>query len=129
VPVDPREGLARELAPVFADLEPVLQECARITDEATASAQRREAEAAGQADTLIATARTDAEAERAHAVWAARATAASETAGVLAEARAQADRIRVQGEQRRPELLARVLDLVRADLRALGDDTARGSRS
>ena len=40
VPVDPRESVARELSPVFTDLEPVQQQCAHITQEASEAAER-----------------------------------------------------------------------------------------
>jgi hypothetical protein len=122
VPVDRRESLEGELTPIFAHLEPVQRECARITDEATAEAQSREAEATARAHDLVARARTESEAERADAAAAARATATRETEQTLAEAHAAAQRLREWGEQHRPQLLARVLDLVRADLRALADD-------
>jgi hypothetical protein len=124
VPVDRRARLATELAPVFGHLEPVLQECLRITAEATAQAQRREADAARRAHDIVARARTESDADRADIAAKARATASSETERSLAQARRQAQDVHRRGEQRRPELLARVIDLVRADLRALADDGA-----
>jgi vacuolar-type H+-ATPase subunit H len=126
VPADRRESLAGELAPVFADLEPVLSECTRITEEATAAAQRREAEAAGHAHDIVANAQTESESERAGIVAAARSEANRETERSHAQAREQAQHVRQRGDQRRPQLLARVLDLVRADLRALADDSGAG---
>jgi vacuolar-type H+-ATPase subunit H len=125
VPVDRRESLDRELAPVFAHLEPVLQECARITQEAADAARRRAAEADRQADDIVAAARTASEAERAEAATAARTSAARETERILAEARDEAQEVRRRGEQRRSSLVAHVVDLVRGDLRGLADD--RGS--
>lgn len=121
VPVDPRESLANELAPVFAALEPVRQECARITEEAMVAARQREAEAARKAQDIVARARAEGEAERARAAASARAVAARETERILADAQAQAENIRRRGEQDRPQLLSRVLELVRADLRALAN--------
>lgn len=119
MPADPLDGVRRELAPVFAQLEPVLAECARITAEATDIAHRREAEAAGQAHDIVASAQTESEAERANTAATARATAASETEQHLTQARTQAQEVRRRGEQRRPELLTHVIDRVRADLQAL----------
>jgi hypothetical protein len=127
VPVDRRESLDRELAPAFAHLEPVLRECAQITREAADAARRREAEAASQANDIIAGARTASEAERAQAAAAAHTSAASETERILGEARAQALEVRRRGEQRRSPLVARVVDLVRADLRGLADDRGSGA--
>jgi len=126
VPADRIESLGHELAPVFEHLEPVLRECGQIAQEATEAAQRREAEAAGRAHDIVARARTESEAERANVTAAARATASSETERSLAEAREEADQVRRRGEQRRPDLVARVLDLVRADLRALADSEGAG---
>jgi hypothetical protein len=124
VPADRRESLAGELAPVFAYLEPILRECTRITEAAAAAAQRREAEAAGHAHDIVAKAQTESESERAGIVATAHSEAARETELSHAQAREQAQQVRQRGEQHRPQLLARVLDLVRADLRALADDSA-----
>lgn len=124
VPVDRLESLRGELAPVFAQLEPVLRECARITQEATAEARRRESDAAGQAQAIVAKAQAESEAERAEAGAAAGATADRETEHVLADAYERAQEVRRRGEQLRPQRVARVLDLVRAEVHAFADNAA-----
>lgn len=129
VPVDRRAGLSTEVAPVFAALAPVLAECERIREEARAQARRREAEARRRAQAIVARARTESEAERAAAAAAARARAMSENERILARARDEARAVRQQGECRRPEVVARVVELVRKDLAALTGDPAKGDQS
>jgi vacuolar-type H+-ATPase subunit H len=121
VPVDRQQSLTDEVATVFADLEPTIQECARIAHEADEQAQRREKDAQRRAHDLVARARSESEAERAGAAAAVRARAASESERILADARQQAQQVRRRADERRPRLLARVVELVRADLRAFAD--------
>lgn len=129
VPVDRRAGLSTEVAPIFAALAPVLTECERIREEARTEARRREAEARQRAQAIVARARMESEAERAAAAAAARARVMHENEQIMARARAEAQAVREQGERRRPELVARVVELVRADLAALTGDHARGDQS
>lgn len=128
VPADPRDSLRRELAPVFACLEPVLRECARVRQEAEAAARQRREEAVGRADDILAKARAKGEAERTRAAASARVEAMSEAERSLAAGRERAAQVRRRGEQRRPQLLARVLELVRADLRAIPATTGERDR-
>jgi hypothetical protein len=128
VPVDRRATLGTELAPVFEELEPVLRECARIRREAREQAQSREAAGGRRAHDIVARAQTESEAERADAAAAARAKVALETERTLGRVREQAKAVRQRGEQLRPRLVERVVDLVRADLRGLATEDGRGER-
>ena len=128
VPVDRHETLSHELTPVFEHLAPVQSECERIVEAAAAAARERETEAAQQARDLVARAQAEGAAERSAALATARATAAEETERCLAEAGEQVQVVRRRGEQRQPRLLARVLDVVRADLRALATDEPGSAR-
>lgn len=119
VPVDRRTGLSTEVAPVFDVLAPVLAQCELIRNDAQAQSRQREAEARRHAQGILARARTESEAERARAAAAVRARVTREIDDCLARARAQAQAVRTEGERRRPALVARVVEIVRADLAAL----------
>jgi hypothetical protein len=124
VPADPLESLGRELAPIFEQLEPVWTECRSIISEAVLAAQRGGEEAARQARDVVDRARIDADAQRLAAAVAARATAADAAARIMAQARARAQGTHRWNEQHRSRVLARALDLVRADLGALTEGGA-----
>jgi hypothetical protein len=126
VPVDRLATLGTELAPVFEELEPALQECARIRREAREQAQSREAAAGRRGHDIVARAQTESEAERADAAAAARSKVTRDTERTLGRVREQAEAVRQRGEQLRPRLVSRVVDLVRADLRGLAEDDGHG---
>lgn len=125
VPVDRRQALAAELAPVFAALAPVEAECERLRDGARRAAAAREAAAAEQARVMVAQARNEAPAQRAAAAAAVQEAAAAELAQLEANAAAEAEEVRRQTAQRLPGLVAQVVARVRADLAALDRETDR----
>ncbi len=119
MPSDRRRALTVELEPVFAAFEATVAECAQLRESAARAATQLEAEAAERARALVAQARTTAEADRAQAAAAVRAHDATLAIEAEAQADQQADQIHRDAERRRPELVALVVDQVRADLRAL----------
>jgi hypothetical protein len=116
VPSDRRAGMEAELEPVFAALDEVQRECARLRETAAERAGRRREEAAGQARVIVARARAGAQAARAEAAADARRQAADEIAAIAVSAERAADAVRRSARQRRPELVARVVEMVRAEL-------------
>jgi flagellar biosynthesis/type III secretory pathway protein FliH len=119
VPADRRESAATELAPIFAALAEVEQECDRLRQAAAQAAEQRRAAAAEQARAIVARARNEAGAERAAAAARVREDMAAELAQLAASAAAEADEVRRRSDQRLPQLLAEVVQRVRADLAAL----------
>jgi hypothetical protein len=116
VPADRRASAVRELEPIFAELGPVVRQCATIRREATAAAADHVAQSAERARTLIARAQREGEAERAATASALRAQAEDAARQRVAEAEDEAVDVRRVAEARRPELLHRVLERVWADL-------------
>jgi hypothetical protein len=116
VPADRRASALRELEPVFAELAAVVGECEAIRTEAATGAAADVAHAAERARILIARAQRDSDAERAATAAALRAQAEDAARQRVAEAEIGAADVRNLADARRPELLQRVLDRVRADL-------------
>jgi flagellar biosynthesis/type III secretory pathway protein FliH len=119
VPTDRRDAVAAELAPVFAALAEVEQECDRLRRAARLAASAREATAAEQARVMIARARDQAAADRAAAAVRVREAAAAELAQLAASTEAAAEEVRRRSAQRLPGLVASVVERVRAELAAL----------
>lgn len=123
MPTDRRATAAAELEPVFADLAPVVADCRALRAAATAAADREQAEAVERATAIVSQARAEAEAERVATAARSRHRAAAEARRLTDEAAAQADEVRQLAGRRRPELVARVLGRVRAELSELsGND-------
>ena len=119
VPSDRLAAVAQELEPVFAALAEVEQACHRLGEEAQEAAAARLSEAGGQARTLIARGRVDAEAERAAAAARVRELVSADIAHLAAEAEKAADEVRRAAASHRSQQLARVMARVRADLEAV----------
>jgi hypothetical protein len=118
VPADRRAVAATELEPVFEALAPVIAECDAVRVAASAAADREGVEAAEHARAVVSRARNEADAERAATAARLREHAAAEGQRLAARAATEADRVRRRADRRRPELLARVVDRVRAELSA-----------
>jgi len=125
VPVDRRAGLAAELAPVFAALADVENECHRIRAAAVAQAARRRQAGIERASDLLSRARTDAEAERAAAAAELRRRAETAAAEMQARADRGAEEIRGRAHRQLPSVVAAVLDRVRVDIDAVIADAPR----
>ena len=124
LPVAHRAKLSTEAAPIFAALAPVLTDCEAIRE--AARVQTRHREAGRRTQTIVARARAESEVERAAAVAAGRARVTSENEQSLTREAARA--VREQGE-RQPELVARVVGLVRKNLAALTGAALTGDQS
>lgn len=122
VPADRQRTASAELDPVFAALADVVAKCAGLRATAVRDAARREAEAAEKARVLVARARADAPAQRAAAAARLREGGAAEATRILDRAAAEADAIRRRAQERRPDLVDRVVAQVRRDLAALVGD-------
>ena len=109
VPAAATEELDAELMPVFAALEEVEAEAARLREEATREADRRVAAASAEAARRLADWRRQAEAERVRSRDERRAALGAEARAVEAEARAEAELLLQRGRARIPELVAEVL--------------------
>ncbi len=119
VPVDRRAGVEAELEPVFAALEEIQRECARLRETALAAASASGTETAGRAASIVEQARLDATALRADAAAEARQHAAKEIAEVGAAAAEQVDEVLRTAQRRCPELVAAVVAAVRTELAEL----------
>lgn len=119
VPADRRESVAAELEPIFAALAPVQAECERLRRASAEHALAREATATRMARALLARARSESAAERAAAAATLRERAKITAGRTLAHAEDEAAEIRRNAEARRPDLVGRILERVRADLRGL----------
>jgi hypothetical protein len=119
VPADREASAAAELAPVFAALAEVVAESDRILLAADEAAERRRAEAAGQARAAVARARGEAAAIRAATAARIREDTAAELAQLTARTTAEADELRRRGATELPQLLSRVLGEVQQELASL----------
>lgn len=128
VPTDRRADATAELAPVLAALTGIERECAALRDEAARDAAQWADEAARQASALVARAAVSAAAERAEAAAQGRRRVRVEAAGIAAAAVEEAEAVRRNAELRLPDLLARVVDRVRADLATLLRGRPAGGR-
>ncbi len=127
VPGDRRDSVVAELEPVFAHLADVVRHCDELRREAAAAAADREAAAAERGRVIAASARADSAADRASTAATLRAEAADAARRALARAEGEARQVRHDGDARRVGLVARAIDLVRAELRTFGSDGAGSS--
>jgi len=104
--------VAAELAPVFAALDRIEEEAARIRRRTERAAAQRTREAEEQAQTILAEARERAGFERDDALKAGGRAADAEMVSILQRAHHDAGEIRKVGEERLPALLAHVLQRV-----------------
>jgi len=116
VPADRHRSVADEVAPILAALAEVEAQCDRIRHQAREDAERRRAEAAGQARTAVARARGEAAAIRAAAAARIREDTAAELAQLAARTTAEADEVRRRSGRQLPQLVSMVVEQVRADL-------------
>lgn len=112
VPAAATEELDAELLPVFAALEDVEAEAARLREEAAREADRRVAAASAEAARRVADWRRRADAERLRARDERRLQLTAEARSLEAEARAEAERVLRRGRKRIPELVAAVIECV-----------------
>jgi vacuolar-type H+-ATPase subunit E/Vma4 len=116
VPADRLAERATELESVFALLDEVQAQAARIRFAADKEAQRRRDEAHAQADGIVAAARRLAEAERASAAASAQAGAAEQVRAIAEDAQNRASSIAGEGRTRSAALVAAVVEQARAEL-------------
>lgn len=128
VPAVDDQGVARELAPVFAALAPDVAAGRRLVDDARRAAEEEIAEARERAAAVIARARIDAHADRARAAAAVAEAAAEQDAALLAAARREADELTATGEAALPAAVQRVVDLLLTDSLPV-DASSAGQRS
>jgi hypothetical protein len=114
VPAD-RVALAEaELAEVFAAIESAVREGRRVREQANADSDCRRRRAAEQAERIAADARARADAVRADAAARGLEMLDDEKSRIEREARAEAARVQARADERMSEVVARVLDEVRA---------------
>jgi F0F1-type ATP synthase membrane subunit b/b' len=116
VPADRVAERSAELEALFARLEPVQAEAARIRTEAVTEAARRRAAAQQQAQSVVADAQLRAQAERSAAAAEARASGELAADQVLADARREAEDLAVRARGRQSDLVGQVLAAARAEL-------------
>jgi hypothetical protein len=113
VPAAVGDPLEAELEPLFASLEKIEVEASRVREDAAADASRVLDEADVESARIAAGWRELAEHERERVTAAMRAASVTEARQVLAAAREEADRVRVQGRERMPELVDAIVACVR----------------
>ena len=113
VPAAATDELETELIPVFAALEDVEAEAARVRAEAEQEADRRVTTASAEAARRLADWRRRADVERVRAREQRRQELEAEAQAVETEARAEAERLLREGRERIPELVAAVVAAVR----------------
>ncbi|HET8680705.1 MAG TPA: hypothetical protein VFM54_02345 [Micromonosporaceae bacterium] len=116
VPADRRAGVEAELEPVFAALDEAQRECARIREDAAVRAAARRVEVAERARAIVARARAGTPAERAAAAAETRRRGQHEIASIISHAEDDAEVVRRSAQRRQADLVARVVDTVRAQL-------------
>lgn len=116
VPEDRNAALSAELEPVLVQLSGSVEQARRIRDEGRAAAEQRRRAAIEQAQSLVSTARGQAEAVRAEAASRIGRTAVREAAADLAGAKNTVSELRRRGAERVPHLADQVADEVRARL-------------
>ena len=113
-PADRAGELAAEVAPIFAALEEAQRDAAAIISAAERDAAADRASATAQGQRLIAAARAGVAVARADAAGQCLANADRQRERVLADGRAEADRIRRVAAERMPELIDEVVRRVLA---------------
>lgn len=112
VPAAVTDDLAAELAPLFAALDDLEVEAAGIEQSAAEAAANRAHGASEEIQQIKSDAAGQAEAERADGIKAGRRAAEAEAAKIIRVAEIEAERIRSEGRQRLPALVAEVLECV-----------------
>lgn len=113
-PADRAGELAAEVAPIFAAVAPAQRQAEAIVSAAERDAAAHRASATAQGQRLIAAARAGAAAARDDAARQCLDDADRERARVLAEGRAEADRIARVAAERMPKLIDEVVRRVLA---------------
>jgi flagellar hook-length control protein FliK len=116
VPADRVAEREAELATLFEKLDAVEAEAAQIRAAGLAEAERLRADATARSRALLAQAERDADAERRQAAAAVAALVEAETAQALVAAHDEAARVRAHAERVGPQVVARALAAVRAEL-------------
>lgn len=114
VPAPAGDQVPAELAPVFAVLDGIEVRGSAFRAEAASRIAAADAEAARQAERILADARARAETERLAAIASVRHAAAREAVALEREAEAEAERVRRTGRERMPALVAELLRCVEA---------------
>lgn len=109
VPARAADDLEAELAPVFAALEEIEVEAKERRDRGAVEAAARLEAARATAERIAAGRRAAAEAERARVAAERREAAEAEARALLAEAEAEATRVRARGQERIAPLVDSVL--------------------
>lgn len=109
VPVDRTAESAAELAPVFAALDPAVEEADRRGVAARAEADRRRRRAAEEAGRILADAQSRVEAVRSEAAATALASIDEQRAALERDANAEAARVHEVSEATRADLVARIV--------------------
>jgi vacuolar-type H+-ATPase subunit H len=109
VPVAVGGEVTTELAVVLAALDGLEREAEELRARSEADSARRIQEAEQETERILVEARERAESERDDALTAGLRAADATVAGVVAQAEADAERIREAGAQRLPDLVAEVL--------------------
>ena len=112
VPASVGDEARTELAPVFAALDEIEREVARLRTRSRDAAARHAREADEEAEMLMAEARNRAEAEREDAYVAGLRAADAEAARIVRAASRTAQEIERKGRERLPPLVAAVVERV-----------------
>jgi len=112
VPPAATDELGVELLSVFATLDEIEEEAARLREEAQREATRRLEAGAIRAERVLADSRARVKSERARAEAEQRASIAGEVSAVEVAAQAEAGRLRERGLERVPVLVDAVLACV-----------------
>ena len=105
VPAAVGDALEAELEPVFASLEEIEVEASRVREEGTADATQRLDEAEAESARIAAGGKELAARERAWLTAEVREASEQEARRLLAAARSEAERVRIRGQERVPELV------------------------
>ena len=112
VPPADDQGPAAELTVVFAALEPYVELCRRLVDEARAEAEHALPRARDEASAILAQARLAAGAARARAAAHVEQTASQQDERLRRLATVQAAELAEAGSQRMPDLVADIVDTI-----------------
>lgn len=115
VPAGASEELDSELMPVFATLDEIEEEAQMLYSEAQREATRRLEAASREAELVLTRWTRQAEVERVRAETERREAVTSEVHSIEADAAAEAERIRQDGLERIPALVASLIACVEGD--------------
>lgn len=128
VPADRTADLTAELEPVLVLLDDAESTAASIRQAAVADAARRHAEAAQEADAIVARARADADTARAEVAGRVRREAQDEASAAMAASERRVTLLRARVTARMPVYVDRVVDEVRVLVRELVEPTPEPGR-